>query len=87
MLPQHRDEDEDRGDEYKCQRGLRDWSGRERFDVSEGTVFFVVFFVPTGEGGEEDEADEGEDYGDDSMRRGWLVRVLFCGDECGTYIR
>ena len=29
----------------------------------------VDFFVPAREGGEEDEADEGEDYGDDSVKK------------------
>ena len=44
---------------------MRDWSGGEGFDVSFGAPL-VGLFVPTGEGGKEDKANEGEYYGDDS---------------------
>ena len=67
VLPQHRHEHEDRRDEYQRERDLRDRSGGERLDVSFRAAL-VGLFVPAREGCEEEEGDEGEDYGDDSMR-------------------
>lgn len=58
MLPQHGDEHEDGSHEDEGQRNLGDGSGGEGVDVVVGASL-VGFFVPTGEGGEEDEADEG----------------------------
>lgn len=66
VLPQHADEDEDGGDEDVRQGDLRHGSAGEGLDVDVGTRAGVVFFVPAGEGGEEEEGDEGEDDGDDA---------------------
>ena len=65
MLPQHRHEDEDGGDEDQSESDLRDGTRGEGFDVSVGAMF-VDFFVPAREGGEEEEANEGEDDGHDT---------------------
>lgn len=65
MLPQHGDEHEDRGDEDEGQGHLRHGPRGEGLDVVLGAVR-VGLFVPAREGGEQDEADEGEDYGDDA---------------------
>ena len=65
MLPEYRDEDEDRGDEDEGQGDLGDGAGGEGFYIADGVVF-GGFFVPAGEGGEEEEAEEGEDYGDNA---------------------
>ena len=45
---------------------MRDGTGGEGLDVDVGAGAGVVFFVPAGEGGEEEEGDEGEDDGDDA---------------------
>lgn len=68
VLPQHRHQHEHRRHEDQRQRHLRHGPRREGLDVV-GGPFFVRFFVPAREGGEEDEADEGEDDGDDSVER------------------
>lgn len=44
---------------------MGDGARGEGLDFALGTAG-VDFFVPAGEGGKEDEADECEDYGDDS---------------------
>jgi len=75
MLPEDGDEHEDGGDEDQGQGGLRDGPRWEGLDVADG-VFVVGLFVPAGEGGEQEEADEGEDDGDDSVRVR-RVSVLF----------
>ena len=49
---------------------MRDGAGGEGLDVDVGAGAGVVFFVPAGEGGEEEEGDEGEDDGDDAV--GWV---------------
>lgn len=89
VLPQYGDEDEDRGHEDEGESDLGDRSRGERLDVSFGAAL-VGFFVPAGEGCEEDEADEGEDHGDDSAVMVTLV-VWWCGLRLGvlmnTHIR
>ena len=60
MLPQHRDENKYGGDEDDRQRNLRDESRRERLDLTFGAIG-IVFLVPTREGGEQEQTDEGED--------------------------
>ena len=64
MLPEDGDEDEDRGDEDDGEGDLRDGPGGEGLDFALGALG-VGFFVPDGEGGEEEDADEGEDDCDD----------------------
>lgn len=66
MLPQHADEHEDGGDEDEGQRDLADGPGGEGLDVALGAAL-VHFLVPAGEGGEQEEADEGEHDGDDAI--------------------
>ena len=66
MLPQHGHEHEDRGNEDEGEGDLGDGPRGEGLDVVLGAAF-VDFFVPAGEGGEEDEADKGEDDGDDAV--------------------
>lgn len=66
VLPQHADEHEDRGHEDERERDLADGSGGEGLDVALGAAF-VGFLVPAGEGGEQEEADEGEDDGNDAV--------------------
>ena len=66
MLPEHGDEHEDRSDEDEGEGDLGDGPRGEGLDVDVGARAGVVFFVPAGEGGEEEEGDEGEDYGDDA---------------------
>lgn len=73
MLPEHADEDEDGGDEDVRQGDLGYRSAGEGLDVDVGAGAGVVFFVPAGEGGEEEEGDEGEDDGDDAENKA-LVR-------------
>ena len=68
MLPQHRHEHEHGRDEYQRERDLRDRTGGEGLDISFRAAF-VGFFVPAREGCQEEEGDEGEDYGDDSIMR------------------
>ena len=65
MLPEYGDKDEDRGDEDKGQGDLRDGPGGEGFYVADGVVL-ANLFVPAGEGGEEEKAEEGKDDGDDA---------------------
>lgn len=72
VLPQDRDEHEDRGDEDDGQGDLGDGPAGERLHLALGT-FAVLFLVPAREGGEEEEADEGEDDGDDAV---WEVSIL-----------
>ena len=57
---------------------MRDGTRGEGFDVSFGTVV-VDFFVPAWEGGKEDEADEGEDDGDDSVIQVSILKVQMFG--------
>lgn len=66
MLPEHGDEHEDGGDEDDGESDLGYGARGEGLDFAFGT-FGVFFFVPAGECGEEEEADEGEDYGDDAV--------------------
>ena len=70
MLPQHGDENEDGGDEDDGEGDLGNRSGWEGLDVTLG-AFRVFCLVPAGESGEEDEADEGEDDGNDAVL--WLA--------------
>lgn len=69
VLPQDRDEDEDARDEDDGQGDLGDGPTGEGFDLAVGALA-VLLLVPAGEGGQEKEADEGEDYGDDSVEGG-----------------
>lgn len=66
VLPQNGDEDEDGGDEDDGESNLGDGTGGEGLDVALG-AFAVLLFVPSGEGREEDEANEGKDDGDDAV--------------------
>lgn len=67
MLPQDAHQHEYRRDENQCERHLRDGSRGEGFDVNVGAGASVVFFVPAGKSGEEEEGEEGEDEGDDAV--------------------
>merc|ERR1719282_780169 len=69
VLPEHADEHEDGGDEDVRQGDLGDGAAGEGLDVDVGAGAGIVFFVPTGEGGEEEKSDEGEDDGDDEQIR------------------
>lgn len=69
MLPKNGDENEDGGDEDDSQCDLADGPRGERLDFALG-AFAVFLFVPSGEGGEQEEADKGEDNGDDPRDRG-----------------
>lgn len=62
VLPQYGDEDEDGGDEDEGEGDLRDGARGEGFDVDVGAGAGVRFFVPAGEGGEQDEGYKDEDY-------------------------
>lgn len=75
MLPQDAHEHENRRDENQCERHLRDGSRGERFDVNVGAGASVVFFVPAGKSGEEEEGEEGEDEGDDAVEKKMSVSV------------
>lgn len=75
MLPQDAHEHEYRRDENQCERHLRDGSRGERFDVNVGAGASVVFFVPAGKSGEEEEGEEGEDEGDDAVWKKMSVSV------------
>jgi len=79
MLPQHADEHEDGGDENEGEGDLRDGAGGEGFDVDVGAGAGVALFVPAREGGEEEEGYEGEDYGDDAVRKFGLGDIMGCG--------
>lgn len=59
MLPEDADEDEDGGDEDEREGYLRNGAGGEGFDVDVAAGAGVVFFVPAGEGCEEEEGYEG----------------------------
>lgn len=67
MLPQDAHEHEYRRDENQCERHLRHGSGGKGFDVNVRAGASVVFFVPAGKCGEEEEGEEGEDEGDDAV--------------------
>ena len=66
MLPQHRDQHENGRNEDDDEGDLADGSWGERLDFALGTLR-VFLFVPAREGGEEEEADEGEDDCDDAV--------------------
>lgn len=74
MLPQHRDQYEDGSDKNDDEGDLADGPRRERLDFALGTLR-VFLFVPAGEGGEEEEADEGEDDCDDAV---CILLVYIC---------
>jgi hypothetical protein len=85
MLPQDGDKDENRGDEDDGESDLGNGSRREGLNFALG-AFRVLGLVPAGEGGEEDEADKGENNGNDSVLRS----VMSCIYEFGwdvTHIR
>lgn len=90
MLPQHADEHEDRGHEDERERDLADGPGGEGLDVALGAAL-VGFLVPAGEGGEQEEADEGEDDGDDAVGvPAGLATCAFCfhhQSTCGEKVR
>ena len=69
MLPQHADEDEDGRDEDEGESDLGNGSGGKRLDVDVGAGAGIVFFVPAWEGCEEEEGYEGEDDGDDAVKK------------------
>ncbi len=69
VLPQHRHEHEHRRHEDDRQRHLRHRPARERLDLPLRPLA-VLLLVPAGEGRQQQEADEGEDDGDDAVRRG-----------------
>lgn len=75
MLPQDRDEHEDGGDEDDGQGDLGNGSAGERLHLALGT-FAVFFLVPARERGEEEEADEGKDDGDDAVGRILEMSIL-----------
>ena len=64
MLPQYRDEDEDGRDEDERKSNLRHRSRGEGLDVDIGACALVPFLVPSREGREQDEREEGQDDGD-----------------------
>lgn len=65
MLPQHGHEDKDGGDKDYGEGHLRHGPAGEGLDLAVGPLA-VLLLVPAWEGGQEEEADEGEDYGDDA---------------------
>lgn len=65
MLPQDRDQHEDGGDEDDGQGHLRHGPAGEGLHLAVGALA-VLLLVPAWEGGQQEEADEGEDYGDDA---------------------
>ena len=67
MLPQHRHQHEDAGHEDERQRHLRHGPRGEGLDVALRAPL-VDLLVPAREGGQQEEADEGEDDGDDSVK-------------------
>lgn len=69
MLPQDAHQHEYRRDENQCERHLRHGSRGKGFDVNVGAGASVVFFVPAGKSGEEEEGEEGEDEGDDAVEK------------------
>ena len=66
VLPQHRHQHEDARHEDEGERDLRHGPRGEGLDVALGSPL-VDLLVPAGKGREQDEADEGEDDGDDAM--------------------
>lgn len=74
MLPQHRDQDKNGRDKNDDEGDLADGPRRERFDLALGTLR-VFLFVPAGEGGKEEEANEGKDDCDDAV---FLYPLLAC---------
>lgn len=79
MLPQDGDQDKDGGDENDGQGNLGDGSAGEGLDLALGALT-VFFLVPAGEGGKEEEADEGENDGDDAVE----IEISICRHECGS---
>lgn len=77
VLPQDRDQHEDGGDEDDGQGHLRHGPAGEGLHLAVGPLA-VLLLVPAGEGGEQEEADEGEDYCDDAVdtvSTDWLAGV------------
>ena len=66
MLPEDRDENEDRGDENDGERNLRYGSRGERFDFSLASSRCIFFFVPAWECSEQEEADKRKNDSDDA---------------------
>lgn len=78
MLPQDRHQDKDTGNEDDGECNLRDGSAGKRLDLAH-TVLRILLLVPSGEGGQKQEADEGEDDGDnDQVRKHDHVLELRC---------
>ena len=69
VLPQHRHQHEDGRDEDDGQRHLRHGPRGERLHLAVGALA-VLLLVPAREGGEQQEADEGEDDCDDAVEKG-----------------
>lgn len=67
MLPQHRHKYEYRGDKDYGEGNLRNGPAGEGLHLTLGT-FAIFLLMPTREGSEEDEANEGEDNGNDAVR-------------------
>ena len=67
MLPQHGNEDENGRDEDEGESDLRDGPRREGLDIDIRAGALIPLLVPSREGGEENECEEGEDNGDDEQ--------------------
>lgn len=65
VLPKYRDQHEDGGDEDDGQRNLGNGTRGEGLDFAVGALG-ILLLMPAWEGGEQKEADEGEDDGDDA---------------------
>lgn len=65
MLPKNRHEDKDGGDEDDGDGDLRGESRGERLDLALGSLR-VFLFMPAGESGQKQQANEGKDDGDDA---------------------
>lgn len=65
MLPQYGDKDEDGGDEDEGKGDLRNRSRWERLDVDIRACTLIPLLVPSWEGCEQDEGEEGKNQGDD----------------------
>ena len=74
VLPEDGDEDEDGGDEDDGEGDLRDGAGGKGLDVAL-RAGGILLLMPAGECGQKDEADKGEDDGDDAAMGAQLASV------------
>lgn len=81
VLPQDRDQHEDGGDEDDGQGHLRHGPAGEGLHLAVGPLA-VLLLVPAREGGQQEEADEGEDYCDDAAV-GEKTRSVLAREACG----